>query len=206
IRRISTLSRIGRDNSRIELANWIEAITMRAAAMMMVLAIGAGNVGGGALSVVVRQTQNSRCTKWLLRSLRRRRSQWATRGPGEAGAREIVRCDREKEVETVRERKIEGERENHSGIRGANQNQPFQHTLPLSLFADQHTDGAAYEVHTHMIFYLNKRACEGKVRERNGSAVMHVRIHEVFSLKKSSLFLQKKRLTHSSEQTFEREF
>lgn len=59
---------------------------------------------------IVHQTQNSRRTKWLLRRRRSRgETRWATK---RTGGGEIVHSAIE------RERGTEGERENHSAIRG----------------------------------------------------------------------------------------
>lgn len=116
---------------------------------------------------IVRQTQNSRCTKWLLRSLRRRRSQWATergggggekggtRGTGEAGTREIVRCDREKEVEIARERKIEGARESQwyqrMGIVYTELIKTSPFNTPFPLASSRTNTRTLYEIHTHIL-------------------------------------------------------
>lgn len=65
---------------------------------------------------IVRQTQNSRRTKWLLRSLRRRRS----RGEpvGDEGVGRGLRMARWVEMgRRASKREKERERENHSGIR-----------------------------------------------------------------------------------------
>lgn len=94
--------------------------------------------------LIVRQTQNSRRTKWLLRSLAEKAK------PRRAGGRDgrngggIVQRDREKEEEIGGEEDRESERitvvsEGGYCLHRANQNQPFQHTLPLGPFTDQHT-------------------------------------------------------------------
>lgn len=74
---------------------------------------------------------------------------------GQAGAREIVRCDREKEEEIGRERKIEEARESQwyqrVGIVYTELIKTSPFNTPFPLASSRTNTQTAYEVYTHMI-------------------------------------------------------
>lgn len=107
---------------------------MHAAAMMTV---GAGDVGGGALSVVQvhcsSDTKQSAYKVAAAEKAKPRRTDGRRKGRAEGNS---AQCDREKEKEIGWEEDRRSERitalsEGEYCLHRANQNQPFQHTLPL---------------------------------------------------------------------------
>jgi len=92
-----------------------------------------------------------------------------------------VRYDREKEEEIGRERKIEGARESQwyqrVGIVYTELIKTSPFNTPFPLDSSRTNTRMAYAIHTYIILlFLNKRAREGKVRERSGNVVTRVRV------------------------------
>jgi len=139
---------------------------------------------------IVRQTQNSRRTKWLLRWLRRRRGRGEPLGDevengtgngaprwGGGGGREIGG------EEDGGSERITAVSEGGYCLHRANQNQPFQHTLPFSPVAHRHTrvaEAYAHAAHARArAIPLQRKASERASERRARHRVLHLLIARI---------------------------
>lgn len=142
---------------------------MRAAAMMIVLAVGASD--GGALSVVqahcssdTKQSAYKVAAAFACGEGEAEASRWTT---GRAGEEQCSVIERRRKRSGVRKtgeaRESQWVSEGGYCLHRANQNQPFQHTLPLGPFTDQHTRVVeAYAQVAHMYAYARVRVIPSK--------------------------------------------